>query len=301
MLPAPELPIYLDSTMVAVARSCLKKFYWNFILNKVPAGENIHFIAGGAFAAALDRVRQTQGASLIRLSNEDLLLDTFPTFIKHWGEFVAPESHQKNIYNVWYALEQYLIRYHPFDDPVKPLRLTGRVASEFSFAIPIPVTHPVTKERFLYCGKFDVLGDYGGRVTVMDDKTTGYFPPHWEKLWQMRGQFIGYVWATQQLGYDTRDCMVRGTAILKSGVDFRDCPITFTQTIIDRWYEELCLTAERISQHYIANYWPYDFADACSSYGGCPFMELCTSKEPENWLNNYQERTWSPISMEDLG
>jgi hypothetical protein len=174
------------------------------------------------------------------------------------------------------------------------------VASEFSFALPIPVTHP-SGEPFLYCGRFDVLGEYGGRITVMDDKTTGYFPSNWERLWMMRGQFIGYVWACQQLGYDTDDCIVRGTAIMKSGIDFRDCPITYPKHLIDRWFEELCLTAERIKQHYAAGYWPYDFAEACSSYGGCPYMELCTSKEPEAWLNNYQQRTWSPISMENFG
>lgn len=298
--PDHQLPLYLDSTMISVARSCLKKFYWNFILNKVPAGENIHFIAGGSFAAALHKIRQMQGASSTAIPHEELLEGAFPTFIRAWGEYVAPEAHQKNIHNVWYALEQYLLRYPPFTDPVQPLKLQTGVASEFSFALPLPVTHP-SGEPFLYCGRFDVLGEYGGRITVMDDKTTGYFPSNWERLWMMRGQFIGYVWACQQLGYETDDCMVRGTAILKSGVDFRDCPITYPKHLIDRWFEELCLTAERIKQHYAAGYWPYDFAEACSSYGGCPYMELCTSKEPEAWLNNYQQRTWSPISMEDLG
>ncbi len=297
----PELPIYFDSTMNSAFHACPRKFYWNFILNKVPLGESIHLKAGGAYAAALDAMRKHQFASpKEKIPHDDLYRVGTVAFIQSWGDYIAPEGHAKSKVNMLGALDDYLERYHPYDDVIQPLILQdGKPATEFSFAIPIPVQHP-SGEPFLYCGRFDMLGTYSGRVTVMDDKTTGYFVQNWEKLWLMRGQFIGYVWACQQLGYATSDCLVRGTAIQKRQNQFLDCPITFPQHIIDRWYIELLTTLRILVQTYELDRWPYDFNEACSSYGGCPYMDLCVVGDASKFMNNYQDRTWSPIKQEEV-
>lgn len=295
----PELPIYFDATMNSAFHACPRKFYWNFIRNKVPLGESIHLIAGGAYAAALHAARTAQFTNTDKkLTTDELMEACLPEFLKAWGDFIAPEGHAKSKHNMLYALEQYFERYHPSDDIIQPLKLSnGKPATEFSFAIPMPIKHP-SGEPFLYCGRFDMLGTYSDRVTVLDDKTTGYFVQNWEKMWMMRGQFLGYVWACQQLGYKTNDCLVRGCAIQKTQIKFLDCPITYPQHLIDRWYKELLASITALVWHYENDDWPYDFADACSSYGGCPYMDLCVVGDAEKFMNNYQERTWSPIQLE---
>lgn len=297
--PSPSLPIYFDSTMNAALHSCPKKFYWNYILNKVPLGESIHLVAGGAYAAALHEARTVQFTTEKRLSTDELMTAALPAFLAAWGSYQAPEGHTKSQHNMLYALEQYFERYHPSEDVIQPLSLdNGKPATEFSFAIPMPIKHP-SGEPFLYCGRFDMLGTYADRITVLDDKTTGYFTQNWEKQWLMRGQFLGYVWACQQLGYKTSDCLVRGCAIQKTQIKFLDCPITFPQHIIDRWHADLLKTLNQLVLHHQNDDWPYDFNEACSSYGGCPYMDLCVVGDPLKFMNNYQDRTWSPINLEE--
>ena len=301
-----ELPIYYDSTMNSTFKACPRKFYWNFIRNKVPLGESIHLVAGGAYAAALHAARTAQFTGMKgmpedrKLTVDELMESCLPAFLEAWGDYQAPEGHAKSKHNMLYALEQYFERYHPSDDVIQPLaKEDGTPATEFSFAIPVPVNHPTTGEPFLYCGRFDMLGTYADRVTVMDDKTTGYFVQNWEKMWMMRGQFLGYVWACQQMGHVTNDCLVRGCAIQKTQIKFLDCPITYPQHLIDRWYEELLMTLNHLVACYKNDDWGYNFADSCSSYGGCPYMDLCVVGDAERFMNNYQDRTWSPIKLEE--
>lgn len=291
-----ELPIYLDSTMVATFRSCHRKFYWSFIRNKVLDGSNIHLTAGGALAASIDYIRRLQfGQPPIPVP--DLLAAAIPTFLGHWGKLDVEPTHAKNIHNVIWALEQYLETYHPATDTIQPLRRDdGTPTSEFTFAIPLPVLHP-SGDPFVYCGRFDLLGRYTSNdlLVVMDEKTTGALSTAWQRQWDLRGQFLGYVWACRQLGYSLRDVVVRGIGIYKTGPQFLSVPISYPDHLIERWYLQLLQTVNTIKLCYEAEHWAFDFADACSSYGGCPYTTLCQSKDPEPWLTNYTDRTWSPI------
>ena len=50
----PELPLHIDSTMMSCARSCLQKFFREFVEGYRPAGISIDLHAGGCFASALE-------------------------------------------------------------------------------------------------------------------------------------------------------------------------------------------------------------------------------------------------------
>ncbi len=200
-----------------------------------------------------------------------------------------------------YALELYLEQHHPFYDDVQPFKLdNGDVTSEFSFAIPLPINHP-NGDPFIYVGRFDMLGHYGpgGFNCIFDDKTTGSLGPWWLTQFDLRGQFIGYVWACQQLGYDVSHAVVRGTGLLKENTNFLTHAIPIESHKIERWYQELLYSLHRLIQMEQEGHWPYDFADACNSYGGCPMKDLCEAKNPESWFSNYEVRIWNPVSMDE--
>jgi PD-(D/E)XK nuclease superfamily len=294
-----DLPAYIDSSMLATFRACPKKFYWTYISNKIPSGESIHLIAGGAFAAGCDAARRTQFAYDKKIDLIELQSAAVKAFSLHWGDYEAPENHAKSFENMVVALCAYLDQHHPFDDMVQPIRTpTGEPCSEFSFAVPLEshVLHP-SGAPFLFAGRFDLLGTFGDLPVILDEKTTGSLGTYWLQSWDMRGQFMGYCWALNLLGYKVRDAIVRGIAIQKTKHDFLTCPIRYSDHMIDRWELTLYQTLQRIVWCYNNDQWDYNFADSCSSYGGCPYKTLCLAKDPNHFMNNYQERTWSPITM----
>jgi hypothetical protein len=298
--PSPPPLTILDSSAISTFRSCKKKFFWSTVQKFKPLGQSIHLVAGGAFAAGVEaaRIAQFTTSSGKALTVDELSLAAMPAYAKAWDDFPESGEEAKNFHNTFHALEAYLTEYPPFTDMIQPvIKPDGNPATEFSFAIPLPVNNPAG-EPYLFCGRFDLLGKFGDLLVVQDEKTTSALGPSWLRQWDLRGQFIGYVWACRQLGYQIDHCVVRGIAIQKTQHQFATVPVQFPAHLVDRWYEELLYTCHEINHAYSTSRWPYDFADACSSYGGCSFLDLCKSRDPSNWLTNYETNTWSPIHLD---
>jgi hypothetical protein len=300
----PEPLTLIDSSIISTFRSCRKKFYWSYVQKLKPLGQSIHLVAGGAFASGIEaaRIAQFNPTNAGReLHIDELSWAAMAAFSKAWGDFPESGEEAKNFHNTFHALESYLTEFPPYRDMVQPvIKPDGLPATEFSFAIPLPVDNP-RGEPYLFAGRFDLLGRIGDLIVVQDEKTTSALGPSWMRQWDLRGQFLGYVWACRQLGYAVDHCVVRGIAIQKTQHQFLPVPVQYSQHLVDRWYEELLHTCHEINDHFAAKRWPYNFADACSSYGGCSFHDLCLARSPEPWLSNYESNTWSPISLDGGG
>lgn len=299
----PEPLEYVDSSMLSTFRSCKKKFYWNYIQKLKPAGQSIHLLAGGAFAAGCEaaRIRQFANNNTEPVHIDDLLNAAMGAFLKHWGDNPEFENETKNFHNTFHALEQYLVEYPPFSDPVQPfMKPDGNPATEFSFAIPLPVNNPLG-HPYTFVGRFDLLGYYGDQMVVEDDKTTSALGPYWLRQWDLRGQFMGYTWACRQLGYPVDHVIVRGIAIQKTQHQFAMVPVQFSNLLIERWYEELLNSCHEINHYFERKLWPYNFGDACSSFGGCSYDTLCKAADPALWMPGYEVNTWNPVRMADQG
>lgn len=300
--PYPQLA-YIDSSMLSTFRSCKRKFYWNYIQQLRPAGESIHLIAGGAFAAGCEaaRIRQFRDSPDRQLPIDDLLLAAIPAFAKAWGTYEASEDDAKNYHNTFHALEHYLTEYPPFTDPVQPIiKADGSPTTEFTFAIPLPVRNPAG-DPYCFVGRFDLLGKYHDLVVVQDEKTTSALGPYWLRQWDMRGQFIGYVWACRQLGYPVDHVVVRGIAIQKTQHQLVSVPVAYSNIQVDRWYEELLNSLHELNHCYANEFWSYNFGDACSSYGGCGYVDLCKAADPSLFLTNFQRHVWNPVTADASG
>lgn len=299
-----ELPIYIDSTMRSTFVSCPQKYYNEFVLNLRPQGLSIDLHAGGCFSAALETVYKS-----IWLREEPLAtaLDrAMAAFEIQWGDFEIPEHKRtsKTKDRVWEAVESYFREYPPLSDPVRPyFDSSGKPTFEYTFAIPLePLgadgfpAHP-SGEPFIYCGRFDMLGQLGSRPVVRDEKTTQKsFGQFWAEQWSLRGQFIGYVWACRQCGLDVRSVIVRGVQILKTDINHAECEKWFDDVLIARWLEQLRRDLWRIRRAWDEGYWDFNFADACTNYGSCAFLDLCTSQHPEVYHSNFGKRNWSPLA-----
>ena len=157
-------------------------------------------------------------------------------------------------------------------------------------------THP-SGSPFVYCGRFDMLGTYQDRPCVLDDKTTGSsIGRNWASTWDLRNQFMGYKWACRQCGINVQEVAVRGIAIQKEQIVHAEAIKLYPDELLGRWHEQLRRDLWRIRLAYDEDYFDYNFADACTSYGLCSFLNVCASSNPQNWVNEFEERNWNPLA-----
>lgn len=326
----PELPLNVDSTMIVCARSCLRKFYDEFVLGYRPPGLSIDLHAGACFASAVEETYR--GYWHLDLPLDRALQRAQAAFFTQWGDFIIPEFKRtaKTADRMWQAVSNpegdeqnkgYFDVYPPQTDEIKPyFAADGRPTLEYTFAIPLePYCHPgaypgagdfpehPSGGPFIYSGRFDKLGEYQGRPIVCDEKTSGRTAGvDWARTWQLRNQFMGYVWACRQCGIDVDSVAVRGISILKEKIGHAQSIQPYSQFMLDRWYEQLRRDLWRIRKAWDERYWDYNFGDTCTSYGNCVFLDACTSPTPENWLSTMEVRRWNPlvknpVEVKDLG
>lgn len=303
----PRLPLHIDSTMMVCFRSCAQKFYDEFVLGLRPGGISIDLHAGACFASALEET-YTQIWKHNKSLGEALIIAE-ARFFQEWGDVDAPDRGNKKAKNkdrVWEAVEYYFAHWSPKTDPVRPyFNASGDPTIEYTFAIPLEgegwPMHP-SGGPFIYCGRFDMLGNYNGRPAPKDDKTTGAsIGQNWTKQWDLRSQFIGYIWACQQCGIDAQEVIVRGLAIQITQFVPAEAIKTYSQHLIAKWLEQLRRDLTRMVKCYNEDYWDYNLGDTCTAYGLCPYMDACASPHPEAWLTNFEVRHWNPLNKNPVG
>lgn len=331
-LTKPELPLHIDSTMISCFRACPQKFFLEFVNGFRPkGGKSIDLHAGGCFAAAIEEV-YTQ-VHVNKKPLDEALTIAQVRFDLEWGDFEIPayKKTSKTWDRVWEAVLDYFRTYPPLTDHVQPyFNADGKPTFEFTFAIPLEPAcdpqmanlagneysydngagqfrglafpkHP-SGSPFVYSGRLDMMGTYMGRPVWRDEKTSAANPQtnnNWSEQWDLRSQFIGYTWALQQLGIDCEGGIVRGIGILKEKIGHAEAHKTYSQFIINRWYEQLRRDLWRIRRAHDEGYWDFDLSSACTTYGNCMFTRVCQSTTPESWLNEFEVRKWNPLNKGD--
>lgn len=303
-LTRPPLPLYIDSTMISCFRSCPQKFLLEFVRGFRPPGISIDLHAGGCFASAVEEVRRLVWGSGLHLS--DALLRAHGRFAVEWGDFIIPEYKRtaKTYDRVWEAVEQYFKEFPPHTDHVQPYFVGSAPAVEFTFAIPLDFPdfprHP-SGEPFLYSGRNDLFGHYQKRPVILDDKTTGgSISTGWAEKWDLRSQFLGYVWAAQMAGIDCEQVAVRGIAIQKTQIVIAETIRPYSNALVKRWFEQLRRDMWRLRKSWDEGYFDYNLGDACTSFGLCIFKDMCVSPEPERWASQYEVRHWNPLGKNPI-
>jgi hypothetical protein len=312
-----QFPTSIDSTIISTFDSCPQKFLMEYVLRRVPIARSIHLHAGGCMASAFERIRHdfyVEG-----FTTEECLVRAFPHFVKQWGDMEAPQGEYKDFTNCWAAVEAYFREYPMDTDYFQPMiKADGTPAVEFKFAIATDIPHPDTGDPILYSGRADMLAsprDNLDHIYVVDEKTTKQMGSSWGRQWDMRGQFYGYTYAAREYGYNCVGALVRGIAIQQTQFQFAEKPVILTDTQLETWWFEVnkkirraVAMYERAREHYVDDsdtshtflHGSFDksFGDACSSYGGCMYAELCTHPAPWLMYRSYEERVWDPLAKD---
>ncbi len=291
----PELPIYIDSTMLTCFRSCPRKFFDEFCLGLRTTDVSIHLHAGGAFAHAIENVRRNYYD--LEMSAEMALARTFPPYISEWGDYETDEKEKKNFFNVWRGVCSYFSQWPLATDHIVPYRSReGLSTYEYSFGIPLPISHP-SGLPFVFCGRVDLLGEYLGQPVSVDEKTSASLGSGFAKKWAMRGQFLGYSWALRQAGIDVQTAVVRGTQFLVNDIKHLEVIQPFSPKLISEWYDEMLYTLEAMTSMWNLGHFHKNFGDACTAFNRpCEYTILCTAPDREQiWYPDFKVRKWNPL------
>jgi len=293
--------------MMNCFKACPQKFHLEFHLGHRPKGVSIDLHAGACFAVGIEEVRRQVFAHSKPLG--DALAIAHAKFLLAWGDIEPPEwKPGKSKDNTWYAIEQYFNTYSPHTDDVQPYLTNGQPTLEYRFSIPLePLTateeeggfpsHPSDPELpFDYGGKFDMLGQIYTRPVILDEKTTRGIGQNWADQWNLRSQFIGYVWACQQVGIPLDTAVIRGIALLKNEIKFAEAIRPYSTFLINRWHNQLRRDLWRMVRCWEEDYWDFNLGETCTAYGNCQFLHVCPSPNADTWLSEFEIRHWNPLN-----
>lgn len=295
----PPFPLVWDSTTIGTLRSCPRKMFLQYMEHWKPGEDSVHLIAGGAFASGLEETRKAFYVD--GLHPDDAIARGLGVLMKKYGTYEAPEDSPKSWLRMAGALEYYFSEYPLGMDGAKPhIFGSGEHGIEFSFAEPLPVTHPETGLPLVYAGRSDMVADSFGGLFIYDDKTTSQLGPSWIRQWDLRSQFTGYCWAMRSHGFHPTGCVVRGVAILKTDYKTAQAITYRSDWEVDRWLAQVVRDIERAKVMWEEGYWDYNLDHACTEYGGCVFQRVCKSPDPERWLKmGFHQRVWDPLLREE--
>ena len=291
----PPFPEVLDSTIIAAFRSCPRKLFLEFIAHWKSKEPSVHLKAGAAYAKGMEVARTEfyangkPAAEAVAMGIGALLTD--------YGSFECPEDSAKSATRTAGALEFYFDKYPLGVDDAIPIKLpSGKHGIEFSFAEPLEILHPETKQPLIYCGRMDMICSKAGMILGEDDKTASQLGASWPRQWDLRSQFTGYVWGAGRAGIKLNGFLVRGVSILKTKYDTLEAITYRPEWQIDRWYIQLQRDIKRLIACWEEGYFDYNLDHACAEYGGCPFRQVCLMPQPEALLEQeFQRRRWDPI------
>ncbi|CAM5998779.1 unnamed protein product [Sphagnum balticum] len=231
-------------------------------------------------------------------SAEDSVALGVGKLLEFYGDFDCPSDSAKSAARMAGAFEFYFDNY-PLDAINDPVIIAGgKRAIELSFAEPLPISHPVTGDPLLYCGRLDAILNFGGGRFITDEKTTTQLGVSWSRQWDLRSQFTGYAWLAGKAGIKVDGALVRGVSILKTKYDTQQAISYRPQWMINEWYEEMLEHVDQMVSAYRRGKFLHNYDKSCADYGGCQFKDVCSSsKEMANAVLDtyFERRKWDPL------
>lgn len=287
----PEL---IDASLLASFKSCpelCRKAYIEHFKSKLPS---VHLHAGGAFAAGMETARSA--FYVAGLSPETSVEAGKTRLAEFYGDFACPADSAKTKDRMLGAFDFYFANY-PLDHVIAPILLpSGKRGIELSFAEPLPIANPDTGDPLIYVGRADAVLNFAAGRYITDEKTTTQLGASWSRQWDLRSQFIGYVWLCRRAGISVTGALIRGVSILKTKYETQQAIVNHPEWSTDRWYNEMLLWVQDLVTCYKTDKWRHNFDHACAEYGGCQFRLACASQDETPWLEtHFERRAWNPL------
>jgi hypothetical protein len=297
-----------DSTSIKLAETCLRKYQYKMIDRWQPQRKSVHLLFGGWYATALENFHKAVAEGVPYF---DAMCDVVhEALIATWeheeneeglpiegsGAPWLSDHNTKTRENLIRTIVWYLDQFE--HDACKTVILSdGSAAVEHSFKLPVD-------NDIILCGHLDRLVDYGGKLYVQDQKTTGTtITPRFFDGFNPDTQMSLYSFAGKAIfNLPVKGVMIDGAQIavgftrFERGFTFRD------DAQLGEWYDTAMHTIELARKATAENYFPMNPA-SCGNYGGCEFRHIC-SRSPvvrDQFLKGdfVRGEQWNPLKSRD--
>jgi len=298
-------PDVIDSSMRAKFVECPRSFFHQYMEGIVKKGTSIHLTFGASYARGLEVFRKSYyGAGDITIPEAIAL--AHHAAAEEWRSTDTPETGlhpTKTLDRCLQAITATISQYPPEIDHITPHFENQQPCVEFTFALPIGINHPETCEPLLVSGRFDMLARLSdptslapGAFYVFDDKTTSQLGQSWINNFRLRGQLSCYVWGARQFGYPVAGAIIRGISILKTSFGFAEVIENRAPWQVAAWEEQMRSDIYRMILCWDRRFWDQSLDTACTSYGGCQFLDLCANHDPEPWkAADFETNHYDPL------
>jgi hypothetical protein len=123
------------------------------------------------------------------------------------------------------------------------------------------------------------------------------------------------VWLAREYGVTLKGFIVRGMGVMKTDIKLGWALAPRPEWMIDAWLAQLQDDTEKMCQQYNnlndnlsilpstrylhGHPFPQAFDTACADFGGCTFLDLCSSADPDAWLDTFEVRRWDPLTRQE--
>lgn len=314
-----------DSTSLKLAETCLRKYQYKMIFGWQPERKSVHLLFGGWYATALESYYKyvadgmAQDDALIEVVSEALVEtwefpdcercegagvinpeDSCPDCggegkLQEGGSPWVSDHNTKTRENLVRTIVWYVDQFGDDDSCNTVILSNGQPAVEHSFRLE-------ADNDIILCGHLDRLVEYGHKVYIQDQKTTGStITARFFDGFNPDSQMSLYTFAGRAaFGLEIKGVMIDGAQIavgftrFERGFSFR------SEDQLDEWYDHSMYYIERARQATRNNEFPLN-PSSCGNYGGCEFRHIC-SKAPsvrEQFLKGdfVQGKRWDPLEV----
>lgn len=306
-LPIVE-PEVFDNSMLSTFQRCPRKGFYQYALQRAPAGINFPIQFGVAYHKFRESLEHLYNELVVEGGKDlddpkfrVLLFEvaakralqvtrlTDPDGKPYYGWKEPPVEHRHSYLSESRLLITCRDAFETWLDE-KEEGKTVIVLTEQSFDLDLP-----NEER--YGGRFDQLVTLNRNLWLRDFKTTSRMGQGYAARFDPDNQMPGYIWASQRLS----DEEVEGVIIevvyntKTKGPEFHPFLSTRTPWQIENWVEEVANEIEGVRRHFLNGIFPKR-TTACNDYGGCFFREACRCDgwpNIERWLlSNTSHSVW---------
>jgi len=280
-----EMPKAIDYTMLSTFLRCKRRYYYRMVRNLVGKKPPTAAEFGRCIHMALD--------DWYKSKDDKKAIEIFANAFKE-----DPEDDKRTIAIGTKMLEIYFSQYANQNITV--------LASELSFDLPTPA-----HESIRYIGRIDKIIEWDGAVYVMDHKTTSRLGFTFFYKIKPNMQFVGYVWAAQQLGQDrcsgvVLDALLVAKGLLTSSARAKLTPVardiaTYSVDDIAEWKEDVASLLDDIAGCYQKDKWCRN-TEGCTDFVECPYRRICKEDRAIREAiikQDYKEECWDPRRKDD--
>ncbi len=309
--------VQINSSSLGLLLTCARKSKYSLVDQWRSKNENPAFVFGSAIHKALEVFysHSSRERTMPDLFEEiapqlakgefapakHFLYDAVQSFVKE-GDALRdlPDTDKRSLSSGIWLLGHYF-RTYLHDTYVIHTDDQGPVTERFVLA---PILETKTLKITVF-GTIDFIlkNEVTGEVLPGDHKTSSMMGMDFFNRVKPNHQYTGYSWlARKTLGIESENFLVNGIGVKARPLTTRGGPPTFTRQITRRTDDDfkefadvLLFAVENFLKWQESGVWPLGHVDACSSFGGCQYLEVCSA--PNQLRQNMLEAKFHRTSL----